>query len=101
MNIEFDIRKIYNLKNDELIKIIENTNNSYAITNYGNIISLNNTILLKSAPISDTNRTVLPLRPTKLYVSIKINDAIYNDYLKLEQIFFRNFAWKRKNIINK
>lgn len=48
MNIEFDIRKIYNLKNDELIKIIENTNNSYAITNYGNIISLNNTILLKS-----------------------------------------------------
>ena len=42
----------------------------------------NNTILLKSVPISDVNRDVLPLRPTKLYVNIKINNVTYNDYLE-------------------
>lgn len=42
----------------------------------------NNTILLKSVPISDTNRNVLPLRPTKLFVNIKINGNTYNDYLE-------------------
>ena len=42
----------------------------------------NNTILFKSVPISDTNRTVFPLRPTKLYVNIKIGDVTYNDYLE-------------------
>ena len=41
-----------------------------------------NTILLKSAPISDNNRTVFPLRPTRLYVDIKINDKNYTDYLE-------------------
>lgn len=41
-----------------------------------------NTILFKSVPISDTARTVFPLVPTKLYVNIKINDVIYNDYLE-------------------
>lgn len=42
----------------------------------------NNTILLKSVPISDTNREVLPLRPAKLFVNVKINGAVYNDYLE-------------------
>lgn len=42
----------------------------------------NNTILLKSAPISDANRTVFPLTPTRLYVDVKINGANYTDYLE-------------------
>lgn len=41
-----------------------------------------NTILLKSVPISDTNRNVFPLTPTRLFVNIKINGAVYNDYLE-------------------
>lgn len=41
-----------------------------------------NTILLKSTPISDSNREVLPLRPTRLFVNIKINGVTYNDYLE-------------------
>lgn len=42
----------------------------------------NNTILLKSIPISDDNRTVFPLRPSRLYVDIKINGEKYTDYLE-------------------
>lgn len=42
----------------------------------------NNTILFKSVPISDTDRSVFPLLPTKLYVNIKINGVSYNDYLE-------------------
>ena len=42
----------------------------------------NNTILLKSVPLSDDKRTVLPLLPTRLYVDIKINGATYTDYLE-------------------
>ena len=41
-----------------------------------------NTILFKSVPISNDNRTVFPLMPTKLHVNLKINGAIYNDYLE-------------------
>lgn len=41
-----------------------------------------NTILLKSQPISDTDRTVFPLTPTRLYVNIKINNTTYTDYLE-------------------
>lgn len=41
-----------------------------------------NTILLKSLPISDANRTVFPLTPSRLFVNIKINDSTYNDYLE-------------------
>ena len=41
-----------------------------------------NTILLKSVPISDTKRSVLPLRSTRLFVNIKINGVTYNDYLE-------------------
>lgn len=44
----------------------------------------NNTILLKSVPISDDNRAVLPLRPTRLSVNVKINGVTYNDYLACE-----------------
>lgn len=42
----------------------------------------NNTILLKSVPLSDANRAVFPLMPTRLYVDIKINNINYTDYLE-------------------
>lgn len=42
----------------------------------------NNTILFKSVPISDDNRSVFPLRPTRLYVNLKIDGVTYNDYLE-------------------
>lgn len=42
----------------------------------------NNTILFKSVPISDVNRQVFPLMPTKLFVIIKINNTTYTDYLE-------------------
>lgn len=42
----------------------------------------NNTILFKSVPISDTNRTVFPLSPIRLYVDININGTNYTDYLE-------------------
>ena len=42
----------------------------------------NNTILFKSVPISADNRSVFPLRLTRLYVNIKINGVTYNDYLE-------------------
>lgn len=41
-----------------------------------------NTILLKSRPISATDRKVFPLTSTKLYVQLKINDTIYTDFLE-------------------
>lgn len=41
-----------------------------------------NTILLKSKPISEDNREVFPLMPTKLYVQLKINNVVYTDYLE-------------------
>lgn len=42
----------------------------------------NNTILLKSRPISDTDRTVFPLTPIRLYVDIEIKGVKYTDYLE-------------------
>lgn len=42
----------------------------------------NNTILLKSVPISNDNRNVFPLTTTRLYVDIKINGTNYTDYLE-------------------
>ena len=42
----------------------------------------NNTILLKSVPISNNDRAVLPLCPTRIYVDIKINDNNYTYYLE-------------------
>lgn len=41
-----------------------------------------NTILLKSLPISDANRSVFPLKPTRLFVHININNVNYLDYLE-------------------
>lgn len=41
-----------------------------------------NTILFKSVPISDNNRSVFPLMPTRLYVNLKIKGVTYNDYLE-------------------
>lgn len=43
-----------------------------------------NTILLKSIPISDANRTVFPLAYTRLFVNVKINGTTYIDYLECE-----------------
>lgn len=42
----------------------------------------NNTILLKSVPISNDNRETFPLTSTRLYVDIKINGTNYTDYLE-------------------
>ena len=42
----------------------------------------NNTILLKSVPISNDDREVFPLMPTRLFVILKINDTTYTDYLE-------------------
>ena len=42
----------------------------------------NNTILLKSMPISDDNRSVFPLVSTRLFVQLKINGTTYIDYLE-------------------
>lgn len=44
----------------------------------------NNTILLKSRPISNTDRDVFPLLPTRIFVQVNINNVIYNDYLTCE-----------------
>lgn len=41
-----------------------------------------NTIVFKSVPISDANRTVFPLMPTRLYVNLTINGVTYTDYLE-------------------
>lgn len=54
----------------------KDTEEAFSKDQYGN------TILLKSTPISDANRTVFPLKPTKLYVNIKINGTNYTDYLE-------------------
>ena len=43
-----------------------------------------NTLLLKSKPISDTDRNVFPLLPTRIYVQVKIKGTIYSDYLECE-----------------
>lgn len=42
----------------------------------------NNTILLKSVPISNDNRSVFPLMATRLFVDININGTNYFDYLE-------------------
>lgn len=42
----------------------------------------NNTILLKSKPISDDVRDVFPLFPVKISVCLTINNKTYNDYLE-------------------
>jgi hypothetical protein len=41
-----------------------------------------NTILLKSKPISDTDRDVFPLIPTRMFVQLKIKNITYTDYLE-------------------
>lgn len=59
----------------------------------------NNTILLKSVPISDAYRAVLPLRPTRLYVNIKIGNVQYNDYLACDLDKTKNqLIWTTDNL---
>lgn len=48
----------------------------FSVDQYGN------TILLKSVPISDTDRSVFPLTATRFYADIKINGTNYTDYLE-------------------
>jgi hypothetical protein len=54
----------------------KDTEEAFSKDQYGN------TILLKSTPISDANRTVFPLTPTRLFVDVKINGVKYTDYLE-------------------
>ena len=58
------------------IMLSRNTAESFTKDQYGN------TILLKSVPISDNNREVFPLLPTRLFVNITINNVNYTDYLE-------------------
>lgn len=44
----------------------------------------NNTILLKSSPISEDERGVFPLTPTRLFVQVQIAGKIYTDYLNCD-----------------
>lgn len=54
----------------------KNTEEAFETDQYGN------TILLKSRPISATDRKVFPLMVTKLYVQLKINGTTYTDFLE-------------------
>lgn len=56
--------------------LTKSTAEAFEKDNYGN------TILFKSVPISNDNRNVFPLVPTKLYVNIKISGVTYNDFLE-------------------
>lgn len=70
----------------------KDTEEAFSKDQYGN------TILLKSGPISDANRAVFPLRPTRLYVNIKINGVNYNDYLECSLDKSTNqLAWSTDN----
>lgn len=54
----------------------KSTEEAFKTDQYGN------TILLKSRPISATDRNVFPLMVTRLCVQLKINGVTYNDYLE-------------------
>lgn len=57
-----------------------------------------NTILFKSVPISDNNRSVFPLIPTRLYVNLKIKGVTYTDYLECSLDKTRNqLIWSTDN----
>lgn len=58
------------------LMLSKNTAEDFDKDQYGN------TILFKSAPISDNNRQVFPLMPTKLLVILKIKNVTYTDYLE-------------------
>lgn len=70
----------------------KNTAEDFSTDEYGN------TILLKSRPISDTNRKVLPLFSTKLSVQITINKNTYVDYLEcLLDKTTKQLVWSTNN----
>lgn len=58
------------------LMLSKDTSEAFEKDEYGN------TILFKSVPISNDNRTVFPLMPTRLHVNLKINGVTYNDYLE-------------------
>lgn len=58
------------------VMLSKSTSEAFETDQYGN------TILLKSARISDNNRSVFPLMPTKIFVHLNINGVIYTDYLE-------------------
>lgn len=60
------------------LALSKSTEEPFETNEYGN------TILLKSIPISNENRYVIPLRPTRIFVQLKIKNVIYTDYLECE-----------------
>lgn len=58
------------------LSLSKSTAEAFETDQYGN------TILLKSRPISATDRYVLPLMPTKIFVQLKINGTVYTDILE-------------------
>jgi hypothetical protein len=60
------------------LALSKSTEEPFGTNKYGN------TILLKSIPISNENRYVIPLMPTKIFVQLKIKNVTYTDYLECE-----------------
>ena len=58
------------------LDLVKNTEAAFETDQY------DNTILLKSKPISDVDRDVFPLIATRLYVQLNINNVNYTDYLE-------------------
>lgn len=58
------------------LSLYKSTEENFEADTYGN------TILLKSIPISDADRNVIPLIPTRLFVQITIKNVTYTDYLE-------------------
>ena len=58
------------------LSLTKSTEEAFETDEYGN------TILLKSIPISNENRNVIPLRSTRIFVQLKIKGVIYTDFLE-------------------
>ena len=79
INFNIKTKTIFVPKNGEMLKIIDNTNNLYGITNYGKIISLTYNIVLKS------NKD----RGGYLYNCIRVNHK--NIYIKPHRLVAKYF----------
>lgn len=64
--------------NTPYLALSKSTEEPFETDEYGN------TILLKSIPISNENRYVIPLAPTRMFVQLKIKNVIYTDYLECQ-----------------
>lgn len=57
-----------------------------------------NTILFKSKPLTNNDRQVFPLMPTRLFVQLKIKNVIYTDYLECSVDATNNqLVWTTEN----